>query len=95
MVLRRRTVASGPATAVTLLGWPTQYSPNAIAGGIQVGDANVSTMNDEIAAATWPGPPVSGDEMVIDGLVWAVLGAESIYEGVELLGFEIWVRGGR
>ena len=96
MALRRQTGVD-PVThaAVTVQGFKHDYSPGQIVGGILQGDARVEITPDEIAAAAWPGPPRKGDSMLIDQQVWAVQGATAVRAAGVLVGYSIWIRGGR
>lgn len=44
-----------------------EYMPNELVGGIQQGDRRVVISNREIAERQWPGPPVQGDKVIING----------------------------
>lgn len=88
MSLRRQ------AVAVTVQGSFRAYTPDQITGGIVQGDAQVSILDDEIAAAAWPGPPRRGDTMLIDGKTWALQGATPVHDGALLIGHDLWIRGG-
>lgn len=94
--LRRQTVTS-PATysSVTVTGFLRSYRPDQIAGALMQGDWAMEITNDEIAAASWAGPPRAGDE-VLDGsaAAYAVIGAATIYEGDTLIGHTLQLRGG-
>lgn len=95
MTLRRRASATdaSPAT-VTVNGVARGYKPQQIAGNVREGDMQVSILNDEITAASWPGPPLPRDEIVIDGNLWRVEGCETLYEGTLCIGHRLQVRGG-
>lgn len=94
--LRRQTVTT-PATytSVTVTGFRRAYRPDQVAGALQQGDWALEICNFEIAAASWPGPPAAGDE-VLDGsaAAYAVIGAAAIYEGADLIGHTLMLRGG-
>lgn len=92
----RRALPTSPVTYAEcpLLGFQAFYRPEHITGGVRQGDARVQILNDEIAALSWPGPPVSQDLIVIDGRTWAVVGALAVYEGSSCIGFDLHVRGG-
>lgn len=94
--LRRQTVTTPAAyTTVTVTGFRRAYRPDQIAGAIQQGDWALEICNFEIAAASWPGPPRAGDE-VLDGsaATYAVVGAAAVYEGEDLIGHTLQLRGG-
>lgn len=95
MTLGRPNPASGsPPANVTVQGFLFPYAPEKIAGALRQGDAQVQILDDEITAAAWPGPPTSGDWLVIDGLTWFVQGSGQIFDGAALIGYSLWVRGG-
>lgn len=95
MVLQRQTGVSPVVWAqVQVRGVARGYRPEQLTGDIRQGDQNVSILNDEIAAAGWPGPPKARDSIIIDGRTWAVEGAYPVYEGDLLIGHDLWVRGG-
>jgi hypothetical protein len=90
----RRLTSTTAYTSVSLLGILRAYRPEQLAGDIRQGDAQVSVLADEIAAASWPAPPRVRDQLVIDAMVWAVQGAWPIFDGSSLIGWDLWVRGG-
>ena len=94
--LRRQTVTS-PETyvSVTVTGFLRSYRPDQIAGALQQGDWALEICNFEIAAAAWPGPPRPGDE-ILDGSAagYAVIGAAPVYEGGDVIGHTLSLRGG-
>lgn len=94
--LRRQTQTS-PATysSVTVLGFRRAYRPDQIAGSIMQGDWTLEILNDEIVENSWPGPPISGDEVQDSTTAtYAVEGAEAIYEATTLIGYRLHIRGG-
>lgn len=80
--------------SVTVQGLPYQYAPRDLVGGLMQGDQRVEILNDEIAAAGWPGPPGKPDRLLIDGRTSTLQGARPICEGSGLIGWSLWVRGG-
>lgn len=95
MILSRPNPASGsPPAPVTVQGYLFPFAPEKIAGALRQGDASVQILNDEIAAATWPGPPTAGDWLQIDGLTWLVQGSGPLFEGATLIGHSLVARGG-
>lgn len=92
----RRQTGVNPSTFsdLAVAGYLSTYRPEQLTGGVQMGDASVAILNDEILAAAWPGPPRSKDAMIIDGRTWQVIGARAIFERTAVIGFAIWVRGG-
>lgn len=93
MVLRRQTAVNA-YTPVTLNGVTVRFAPEELRGDIREGDWQVWITNDEIAAASWPAPPAPRDTLVIDGRAWQVQGCESLYEGANVAGYRLHVRGG-
>lgn len=92
----RRQTATKPAAYADL---PVQvfivgYRPEQITGGLQQGDAQARALNDEIAAAGWP-PPRAGFLLVVDGQTFAVQGSAPAYDGADLIGWNLWIRGGK
>jgi hypothetical protein len=90
MVLRRQAT---PAVTVTVQGYPRAYSPGELQAGVQQGDVRIEILNDEIAAASWPGPPRNPDRILMDGRTYTVLGAFPMYEGETLFAYSLWTRG--
>ncbi len=72
VVLGRPVGAPPVFTEVTCVAFVRGYRPDELVGEIQQGDREVRISNDEIAAASWPGPPRKGDRVTIDGKVWTV-----------------------
>lgn len=98
MTLKRQTsTATIPPTysTVTVVGLLVSYRPESIAGEIMQGDARVAILNDEIATASWPGPPRKHDTLVVDDETWVVEGSAPVYDGATLIGHSLHVRGGR
>lgn len=74
-----RRIATGTApVAVTCQAMVRGYRPAELVGGIVQGDRRVVISNAEIAAATWPGPPRKGDQVVIEGKVTTAQGVETV-----------------
>lgn len=94
MVLRRRVGTTNAFTSVSLKGIFRSYSPGELLAGIAQGDARVVILNKEMAAASWPAPPAKGDQLVIAGRIWTLMGAYPRTLGEVVLVFELWVRGG-
>lgn len=94
VTLRRQTVVRPAAYSdVTVLALLHAYVPNAVTKDLHEGDRVAEILNDEIAAAGWPGPPKHGDTVLADGITLSVLGATPLYDGTTLLGFRVVVRG--
>lgn len=71
MTLRRL-----PSTDVTVQGTVRGYVVSEIIGGIKQGDRQVVISSAEIRAAAWPGPPRGGDQMIIGGRLFQIVGAD-------------------
>lgn len=97
-------------TDLTVQGYSYPYTPDRIAEPVRQGDAQVQILNDEIVNASWPSTlnfmtgvyisipgstlPGADDFVVIDGLVWVIVGNSPCYDGAALIGHSLWVRGG-
>ena len=92
MALKRRNGTSATFTECTVFGKARFYKPEELVGGVAQGDRRIRIAQADIAAAGWPGPPKAGSTDTLDG--GAVQGVEKLYEGAELVGFVVWVRGG-
>ncbi len=95
--LRRQNPGPAPFTyaEVPFLVVLSAFKPDQLTGGVQQGDANLQTLDDEIRAARWPGPPRIKDTIVFpDGKTWAILGAMVVRDGPAVIGHWLWVRGG-
>jgi len=66
MVTLRRMTGSIPFD-VDCKAVVNEYLPNELVGGIQQGDRRVVISNREIEERQWPGPPVQGDKVIING----------------------------
>lgn len=96
MTLRRQTLVAGGVQVpldVTVYGVTKNYAANELIGGIIQGDTVVTITNAEIEAAQWPGPPKSGDKMVIDGKMRNVGSVEPKYLGTGVLVYVLQVTG--
>jgi len=83
---------NGPS--VTLQAFPREFKANELVNGVMVGDLLVHTLDDEIAAASWPAPPAKMDRMTIDGRTHIVQAAWPVHEGSTRIGWRLWTRGG-
>ncbi len=93
-VTLRRQVGKAAPTDVSLLAFIHAYRPDQITEGLKQGDQLAEILNDEIAVASWPGPPKVGDTLIADGKSLAVLGTPTpLYDGPTLLGYTLSVRG--
>lgn len=94
VTLRRQTVTRPPAYSdVTVRAFFYAYTPDKVTDALREGDRRVEILNDEIAAAGWPGPPKATDTVLADGQTLSVLGATPLYDGATLLGYRLMVRG--
>lgn len=82
----------GPS--VDVLGYPRNYQPDELTGGIQQGDRRVEILTAEINAAGWPGPPRNGDRLVIDNRTATLQAAFPVDVAGRRIGYSLWVRGG-
>lgn len=95
MVLRRPLAATPPSFVdLPLTGFFRAYQPQQISGDVRQGDAKVEISAVEIALFEWPGPPRARDALTINGKVWAVQGAAPVYDGADLAGYTLHIRGG-
>ena len=73
------------------------YAPDELVSGITQGDSEVVMSPTQINAAGWPSgapePPKAGDTLVSAGRARAVIAAEPIYLGGELVRINLQVRG--
>lgn len=69
------------------------YAPHELTGTITQGDRRVRISNKEIRENNWPGPPIKGDRMVIDGRLVTIEAVDSRHLGEDLASFVIQVRG--
>jgi hypothetical protein len=87
MVLRRNGIAD-----LVICGVDRAYQPDELTGGLQTGDVRIEALNDEIAAAAWPVPPMRPDRILVDGKTLAIQGAHPVHEGPVLIGWSLWAR---
>lgn len=93
----RRLLTANPQTFidVSVLGYLSMFRAEQIGvGSIIQGDGTIAILNDEIAAAGWPGPVRAQDKIIIDGRFWIILGSSEVCEGSNVIGHTISVRGG-
>ena len=95
MTLRRNTLTAGVLvpTDVSVYAAATNYQPAELVGGLMQGDTKVVFANTQIAAAAWPGPPIIGDQIIIDGRARTIKQVDPRYLGSVVLVFECQVRG--
>ena len=82
-----------PSTSVTVQGVARGYQVSEITGGIKQGDREVIISSAEITAATWPAPPRGGDQMLIGGRTFQVIGADPVTVSGTDIRYTIHVRG--
>lgn len=92
MVLSRPNDAAPPAP-LAVTGTLSSYAPERIAPPKRQGDAEIQLGADELAGAARPKPDL-GTWVLVDGVTWAVQGANPVYDGAALIGWALWVRGG-
>lgn len=93
MTLSRISVDAPPVT-VTVVGTLRLFNPQDLTGAVKQGDARIEIGHDEIAAASWPHPPSSPDQVLVDGQTYSVQGAAPVCEGPTIIGWSLDVRGG-
>ena len=82
-----------PSTSVSVQGVARGYTVSEITGGVKQGDREVIISSAEITAAAWPGPPRGGDQMLIGGRTFQVIGADAFTVGGVDIRYVIHVRG--
>jgi hypothetical protein len=78
-------------TKVPVKGYSWNFRPDQIKDQIQQGDSMLETLNDEFAASGFA--PRFYDSVIIDGLKRTVKGRNPVYDGEQLIGWSIWVKG--
>lgn len=68
-------------------------SPLDLVADMIQGDLSVITSNAEIAAASWPGPPLKNDRVVIDGKPYTIWKPGTRKVGEEIAGHWMIARG--
>lgn len=92
--LTLRRIATGVApVAVAVTGVVRGYAPHELVGGIVQGDRRVVISNAEIAAASWPGPPRKGDQVVDGTQVLTIQAVNTVTRGSAIAKHEITARG--
>lgn len=95
MVLRRPLTVNPPTYQdVVLQGFQRAYRPEQLSANLHQGDSLIAICANEIQAAGWPAPPRAKDQMIIDGRTWAIEGSQTLCDGTEVIGYDLWVRGG-
>ncbi len=92
----RRSAGSFPSVtyaSVALVGFSRAYRPDPLVGTLIQADLVIEIGQDEITAASWPGPPAKGDEIQADGASYNVEGVETIREADAIIGHRLMVRG--
>ena len=87
-------ISTGAPVAVTVVGTLRLFNPQDLTGAVKQGDARIEIGHDEIAAASWPHPPSSPDQVLVDGQTYSVQGAMPVCEGPTIIGWSLHVRGG-
>lgn len=84
---------AGDADDLAVTGVLTRVRPDTAEPPLQQGDAMLDLTDDEISAAGWPDPDVN-TLVTVDDEMWAVKGAQPVYDGATCIGWTLWVRGG-
>lgn len=94
VTLKRQTAVS-PQTfnSVTVRARVVDFRPEQLIGGIIQGDRKVIMSNEEIAAASWPGPPRKGDKVVVASATYAVEGCNTFRLDGTIVRHELLIRG--
>ena len=96
MTLRRNALGPAGQTSpldVIVYGTMKNYSPQDLVGSIVQGDSEVTFSNAEISARQWPGPPISGDKIIIDGNPRNIKAVEPKYLSTDILVYVCQVSG--
>lgn len=74
MTLRRQSSGGAPVTNtdVTVYGKVFGAAGADLAGDLRQADRTIRIGNAEIAAAVWPGPPKTGDQVIVSGKTYTV-----------------------
>lgn len=92
---RPLTLRRGAGSPAAVTGVLTRYAPDELAGtNLRQGDARVELLASDLTAAGFPVPPRNPDELRTTANSWTVLFASPVYEGAELIGYSLAVRGG-
>lgn len=67
LITLRRLAPRGIRFDVDCMAKVSAFQPNELVADIKQGDRRVIISNREIAERQWPGPPVSGDQVIIAG----------------------------
>lgn len=92
MTLRR--ISAGSPVTVTVRGTLRLFDPQDLTGAVKQGTARIEIGQDEIAAAGWPYPPRSPDQVLADGVSYTIEGAAPVCEGATIIGWTLFVGGG-
>lgn len=94
-VVTLRRVVAGVNTDVDAFAVVRGYQPQELVGEITQADRQVIVSDQEITAAGWPGPPTTGDIVIIGGKSHRVQGpAETIVMGNVVVRHTLRARGG-
>jgi hypothetical protein len=91
--LRRRVGTTSSFTDVTVDVVSAGYQPQELVGTILQGDRKAVISNDEIEAASWPGPPRKGDLLVLDGVSTTIQTSVAMYDKLGIIAYILQVRG--
>jgi len=79
--------------AVPLTALLTRYAPDALVGNLRQGDARCEILAAPLADAGFDGAPRNPDEIRTANNSWTVQHAAPIYEGADLIGYSLTLRG--
>ncbi len=91
-VTLRRLVPGGSPIDVTVYATIKEYAANEITAGVVQGDRHAVISDDAIAAASWPGPPHRGDQ-ILDGRTFTVQACSTNKMGDAVLSHRMQIRG--
>lgn len=94
VTLRRVTgTTSQTFTDVPVRAFIRNFLPNELVGGITQGDRLAIIANVEIAAASWPGPPRKGDQIIAGSKVSTVQAVEPVRTEGIIIRHNLTIRG--
>lgn len=100
VTLKRRVGTTNTFTEAGVKATSKQYQPtegvrlSEIPGDKESGDEIFTVSALDLAAQSWPIPPVKGDFIVTEGRTWAILGAEAKKVSDIMCAWLIHARGG-
>lgn len=91
--LRRLTTTPGTVTDVAVRAVLRGFQGEVLPGDVLQSDRQAIISNAEIAAASWPGPPRKGDQVILGGQTMAVQGCDTRRVGDAIAMHILTVRG--